>query len=217
MAAAQDHINNKQVAAIVKWTISNSEAIQLFQHWKECTDCQNRLIKYKSINPIYSNTVVPDNTKKRVQHFTYNQFKFDFSVSKFGVNKIDVSYPVGDANSLEHNTDNKPATELINFLKNYTDGHKTRFYNIDPSYIDTNFRREVLFWTSLIPYGETICYSKIGKWMNNKCAQAIGQALHKNPLPIIIPCHRVIGKDGSLTGFASGLKLKKKLLQMEQN
>lgn len=72
-------------------------------------------------------------------------------------------------------------------------------------------------WQALltIPYGQTTTYGAIAKSLNCRSAQAIGQAIHRNPIAIIIPCHRVIGADGSLTGYAAGLDIKQRLLQLE--
>ena len=72
-------------------------------------------------------------------------------------------------------------------------------------------------WQELlnINYGQTTTYGAIAKRIGCRSAQAVGQAIHRNPIAIIIPCHRVIGADGSLTGYASGLELKRKLLELE--
>jgi methylated-DNA-[protein]-cysteine S-methyltransferase len=73
-------------------------------------------------------------------------------------------------------------------------------------------------WTSLltIPYGETISYMQLAQRIGNpKAVRAVGLANGSNPIPIIIPCHRVIGSDGSLTGFGGGLATKQKLLALE--
>ena len=80
----------------------------------------------------------------------------------------------------------------------------------------TPFQQKV--WGELlnIPYGATVSYGKIARRIGCRSAQAIGQAVHRNPISIIIPCHRVIGADGSLTGYASGLDIKQRLLQIEQ-
>lgn len=80
----------------------------------------------------------------------------------------------------------------------------------------TPFQQKV--WGELlnIPYGATVSYSEIARRIGCRSAQAIGQAVHRNPISIIIPCHRVIGADGSLTGYASGLDIKQRLLQIEQ-
>ena len=75
-----------------------------------------------------------------------------------------------------------------------------------------------LVWQALetIPYGETRSYGEIAKQIGApKAARAVGSANRNNPIPIIIPCHRVIGADGSLTGYAGGLWIKQFLLQLE--
>lgn len=69
-----------------------------------------------------------------------------------------------------------------------------------------------------IPYGETISYGELARRAGRpKAARAAGQAVHRNPLPILYPCHRVIGADGRLTGFGGGLPIKKILLETEKN
>jgi O-6-methylguanine DNA methyltransferase len=79
----------------------------------------------------------------------------------------------------------------------------------------TEFQKRV--WTKAmdIPYGTTITYEELGRRMQCRSPRAVGQALKKNPLPVIVSCHRVVGKDGSLTGFSCGLDIKKLLLQHE--
>jgi methylated-DNA-[protein]-cysteine S-methyltransferase len=75
-----------------------------------------------------------------------------------------------------------------------------------------------LVWNSLrkIPYGQKLTYGEVAKLIGNpKGVRAVGGANNKNPIPIIIPCHRVIGKDGSLVGYAGGLEIKKFLLTLE--
>ena len=67
-----------------------------------------------------------------------------------------------------------------------------------------------------IPYGKTISYLDIARAIDNpKSVRAVGMANGKNPIPIIIPCHRVIGSNGNLTGYALGLNIKSKLLALE--
>lgn len=80
----------------------------------------------------------------------------------------------------------------------------------------TTFQLEV--WAALeeIPYGETISYAELAQLIGNPAAvRAVGLANGKNPLPIVVPCHRVIGSDGSLTGFGGGLPTKEFLLKLE--
>jgi len=83
----------------------------------------------------------------------------------------------------------------------------------------TKFEWDVLKATSLIPIGETRSYKWIAETIGRpKAMRAVGQALRKNPYPIIIPCHRVIKSDGTLGGYAGGSgKRKKKILNIEKN
>ena len=81
----------------------------------------------------------------------------------------------------------------------------------------TPFQQQV--WQELckIPFGETASYLTIAERLGKpKACRAVGMANGRNPLPIIIPCHRIIGKDGSLTGFGGGLAIKQQLLNLEQ-
>jgi methylated-DNA-[protein]-cysteine S-methyltransferase len=80
----------------------------------------------------------------------------------------------------------------------------------------TEFQRRV--WAALceIPYGETISYGELARWVGNpKASRAVGLANGRNPLAIVVPCHRVIGADGSLTGYGGGLDRKVWLLEHE--
>jgi len=80
----------------------------------------------------------------------------------------------------------------------------------------TEFQKRV--WKALlaIPYGETISYGELAKKIGEpKAVRAVGAANGQNPIPIIVPCHRVIGSDGSLTGFGGGIENKKRLLELE--
>jgi methylated-DNA-[protein]-cysteine S-methyltransferase len=80
----------------------------------------------------------------------------------------------------------------------------------------TPFQRKVWEITRLIPYGETRSYAWVAEQVNNpRAARAVGQALTRNPLPIIIPCHRVVTINGKLGGFSGGVEIKKRLLQLE--
>jgi len=80
----------------------------------------------------------------------------------------------------------------------------------------TDFQKKV--WNELqnIPYGKTCSYGELAAITgNSKASRAVGMANNRNPIVIIIPCHRVIGHDGSLTGYAGGLELKRQLLELE--
>ncbi len=101
-------------------------------------------------------------------------------------------------------------------LARFMEGFEVEF----PDLVDmtgwTQFRSRVWNVTRQIPYGQTRSYGQIAVAIGQPGAsRAVGQALHHNPVPIIVPCHRVVGVDSSLTGFGSGLKLKQALLDME--
>ena len=108
--------------------------------------------------------------------------------------------------------------DLIERLRSYFSGHRTTFPdNLDLSEA-TSFQREVWQTLGLIPYGETRSYAWVADRINRpEAARAVGQAVGKNPLAIIVPCHRVIASDGTLGGFSGGLELKRHLLSLEGN
>jgi len=107
--------------------------------------------------------------------------------------------------------------EAIKQLNEYFDGRRSSFdLSLAPK--GTEFQNKV--WNALreIPCGETKSYGEIAKTIDNeKAARAVGMANNKNPIMIIIPCHRVIGANGKLVGYAGGLDIKEKLLELEKN
>jgi methylated-DNA-[protein]-cysteine S-methyltransferase len=111
--------------------------------------------------------------------------------------------------------DRGPFTEVIRQLQEYFGG-ALKDFDLPLSLEGTEFQLRV--WRSLrtIRYGETISYGQLAQRIDKPDAvRAVGLANGCNPIPIIIPCHRVIGSDGSLTGFGGGLPNKKKLLALE--
>ncbi len=106
--------------------------------------------------------------------------------------------------------------DCLTQLDEYFDGRRKRFdVALDLSQ-GTDFNRDVWHLVRAIPYGRTRSYSTIAETLGKPHAsRAVGQANGRNPIPIIIPCHRVIGKDGGLTGYAYGLEMKEALLAIE--
>lgn len=106
--------------------------------------------------------------------------------------------------------------EAARQLESYFAGELKEFsLPLEPS--GTDFMRQV--WSALceIPFGKTATYGEIAERIGRpKAARAVGLANNRNPIPIFIPCHRVIGADGSLTGYRGGLEMKKKLLELEK-
>ena len=105
--------------------------------------------------------------------------------------------------------------ETVSQLNDYFEGKRTAFtFKMNPS--GTEFQRKV--WQALleIPFGKTMSYLELSKKLGDvKAIRAVASANGKNPLWIVVPCHRVIGTDGSLTGYAGGLWRKKWLLEHE--
>jgi len=111
--------------------------------------------------------------------------------------------------------DKAPFAEVVRQLQAYFRG-ELREFDVPLALQGTEFQRRV--WNALrgIPYGETISYLQLAERIGNpKAVRAVGLANGSNPIPIIVPCHRVIGSDGSLTGFGGGISTKKKLLELE--
>ncbi len=112
--------------------------------------------------------------------------------------------------------DPQPFRSVAAQLVAYFAGERFKFqFPLSPS--GTAFRLQVWGALQRIPYGETISYGELAARIGNpKASRAVGAAVGSNPLPIVVPCHRVIGKSGSLTGFGGGLPAKKMLLELER-
>lgn len=103
-------------------------------------------------------------------------------------------------------------------LEYMTSGQPLPVVELNLALVRSAFRREALLWTCLIPYGRTATYGELAGLMGRAgAARAVGGAEKANPVPLFIPCHRVIGAGGGLVGFGGGLPLKQKLLQLEQD
>jgi methylated-DNA-[protein]-cysteine S-methyltransferase len=112
--------------------------------------------------------------------------------------------------------DDAALREVARQVREYCDGER-RVFEMDVAPVGTPFQRAV--WQELvqIPYGETISYATLAMRIGRPGAsRAVGQANGANPIALIIPCHRVIGADGTLTGYGGGLPLKQALLDFER-
>ncbi|MFV0255809.1 MAG: methylated-DNA--[protein]-cysteine S-methyltransferase [Erysipelotrichaceae bacterium] len=111
--------------------------------------------------------------------------------------------------------------ELLQLAKSqfleYFDKQRQEF-SLPYSFTRSEFDTKVYNYLSTIPFGSTISYKDLAIAVNHpKAARAVGRAMNTNELAIIIPCHRVIGSNGKLVGFAGGLALKRQLLNLESN
>jgi methylated-DNA-[protein]-cysteine S-methyltransferase len=116
---------------------------------------------------------------------------------------------------LRHRTGTPAIRAAAQELRDYFAGRRRRFtVPVDPA--GTEFQQRVWRSIAAIPFGETVSYAEIATDLGGpEKARAVGAAVGANPIPIIIPCHRVIGSDGSLTGYSGGLRMKVWLLHHE--
>lgn len=147
----------------------------------------------------------------------------DYAIYTFPFGRLKIGYE-GDAVTLLKRTE-EPAraegrTELTDLafgqITEYLEGRRREF-DFPCRLRGTEFQQKV--WRALraIPYGETRTYGEIAAAVGNpKAARAVGMANHQNPVLIAGPCHRVIGADGSLVGYGSGLDMKEALLRLEK-
>ena len=115
----------------------------------------------------------------------------------------------------EVNEDDSFQKKIKKELLEYFEG-KRRKFGIPLEVEGTEFQKKVWVEMAKIPFGETMSYGELAEKIGcPKGARAVGLACNKNKIPIIIPCHRVVGKNGNLTGFAGGLDVKAQLLKLE--
>ncbi len=101
-------------------------------------------------------------------------------------------------------------------IEDYFAGRLREFHQELTFLEGTDFERRVWLATKEVPYGETRAYKWVAEKIGSpKAVRAVGRALGANPIPIIIPCHRIIGADGSLVGYTGGIDIKRRLLDME--
>ena len=150
----------------------------------------------------------------------HNIYFYETKIGKIGIRENGKYITDIIFSKSEEKTDNINETELIKAafkqIKEYLGGDR-KYFDLPIETIGTEFQKKV--WNELrnIPYGQTKTYKDIALAIKNeKACRAIGNANNKNPLPIIIPCHRVIGSNGKLVGYSGGLDIKEKLLNIEK-
>jgi methylated-DNA-[protein]-cysteine S-methyltransferase len=121
-----------------------------------------------------------------------------------------------DAGRLAQEGSSPVLDEAATQLEAYFDGELVSF-DLPLELHGTEFQRECWLALATIPYGQTVSYGEQARrlGLGSDKARAVGAANGQNPLPIVLPCHRVIGADGSLTGFGGGLHVKRFLLELE--
>ena len=150
-----------------------------------------------------------------------NIFTYDTDIGKIGIAEenmrisnvfFEQNIPASGFNEFESDTIKNAYRQLDAYLRG-----ELKTFSLDLAPAGTEYMKKV--WKQLcnIPYGKTASYKQIAEASgNSKASRAVGLANNKNPIPIFIPCHRVIGSNGKLTGYRGGLGLKEKLLKLEK-
>jgi len=121
----------------------------------------------------------------------------------------------GVLESMKEKSDLPIFDKTKNWLDKYFAGKSPAITELPLAPSGSEFRQKVWNILRKIPYGQTVTYGYIAKMVGIKSGQAVGGAVGHNPLSIVIPCHRVVGSNGSLTGYAGGLGTKVQLLEIE--
>lgn len=150
-----------------------------------------------------------------------NYYKYSTSIGNifiYAQNECITAISVSHSLKQECEYAESPITiQCINEINEYLKGER-KIFTVPIKIKGTDFQNAV--WNELrkIPYGEVRSYTQIAHAIGKtKAMRAVGNANHNNPILIIIPCHRVIGSDGKLTGFAAGIEMKRRLLEIEKH
>lgn len=150
-----------------------------------------------------------------------NTFLYDTQIGKIGIvdngNSIVELYFVKDLGAEVPTIKETPLIkEVARQLQEYFVGHRKEFnLPLDPK--GTQFQKDVWKALETIPYGQTRSYKEIAEQVGSpKAYRAVGMSNNKNPISIIIPCHRVIGANGKMVGYGGGLDIKEYLLNLEK-
>lgn len=149
-------------------------------------------------------------------------FFYETKLGKIGIAEngtviTDIFFGSNDALQNYEHQETPLLKETAKQLAEYFEG-KRKHFDLPYEATGTPFQRSVWDALQTIPYGETRSYKQIAEQIRSpKACRAVGMANNKNPLPILIPCHRVIGSNGKLVGYAGGMEIKEALLMLEKN
>jgi O-6-methylguanine DNA methyltransferase len=218
------HLTLQQARAIVKYQLTDENEIICFQHWYSCPKCQQMLTaqlhRYSFYQPTHQEPQAFLESVAEPVPIVLATTSQAVLALRFGLAEVETlsaelrqkGFRLGQARFAKF-----PQTvhsAVIAYLKH---GDPLPALPLQADFIRSVFDHDVLSWTRLIPYGKTVSYGQLARWLNKPgAARAVGGAMHRNPLPLLIPCHRVVGSRGELTGFGGGLKLKAQLLSIEQ-
>ena len=148
-------------------------------------------------------------------YYTYDTPIGNIMIASDGESLTALKFRIPEQGNMTYKAD-RITDEAAKQLEEYFAGQRREF-KLPINAKGTDFQRNV--WKALlkIPYGETRSYKQIAQMTGNeKASRAVGMANNKNPISIIIPCHRVIGTNGKLIGYGGGMEAKQKLLQLER-
>lgn len=144
---------------------------------------------------------------------TYKTIIGDIEITEEDKSIIGVNF---NTESIIEDKETELIEETYRQISEYLEGERKTF-DIPIKMQGTEFQKKVWKELTKIPYGETRSYKQIAENIGNpKACRAVGMANHNNPIAIIVPCHRVIGTNNKLVGYAGGLAIKEKLLKVEQ-
>ena len=145
----------------------------------------------------------------------YAFYDFEFGILKIGYTDTAITF-LKQVDQIDVDNEHSALSDLaFDQVCEYLKGHR-RIFDFPYELSGTEFQKKV--WNALcqVQYGETRTYKEIASVVGNpKASRAVGMANNKNPLMVVVPCHRIVGTDGNLIGYAGGLDMKKALLELE--
>ena len=220
----KQHLAKDKITQLLDRSLDYKEESTAFEHWRTCPDCQAKIRTAIDCAPpwLYN---LPNHTNlwaipvsARWQFWIIGSEEVVLALSfsekaqrrqiellrKQGLELARSPAPIFLTNTAEM---------IYDFLET---GQPYKVTALNFCLVSTAFARQVLTWTSLVPFGKTTSYGRIAEWIGRpRAARSVGGALHSNPLGLVIPCHRVLGTNGALTGFGGGLEMKQMLLELE--
>lgn len=146
----------------------------------------------------------------------YAFYDFEFGILKIGYTDTAIIF-LKQVDQIDVDNEHSTLSDLaFDQVREYLKGHR-RTFDFPYELHGTEFQKKV--WNALcqVPYGETCTYKEIASVVgNSKASRAVGMANNKNPLMVVVPCHRIVGTHGNLIGYAGGLDMKKALLELER-
>ncbi|MEK7729103.1 MAG: methylated-DNA--[protein]-cysteine S-methyltransferase [candidate division KSB1 bacterium] len=239
------HINEDVVMALYLGNIAGEEKQRIREHVAECTGCSREFDLYREmlsgVETLVKNMGGPQHADRlrasiqgqlRQRQIYYDLFYHShagpmwIAATTHGVcmlqfsehTPFEIEELLREAQSEAWIVRDKHAlVRITTELRDYFQRRREHFsFAIDWRFVPAGFKLEVLQMVSKIPYGQVYTYGEIAERLGQpKAVRAVGQALAANPLPIFVPCHRVVAAGGKLGGFSAGPNLKRRLLELE--